>query len=347
MPDVTKCTRRTLEPLSRASPADGAAPAYRGTRPSATAEAPNASHPTPAARSPGTGRQRKGDVNRPQARPKVRRATLAAACAAAALAVSAVPSGGAAALDTKRPPWAAVGDATLGPGVVLATGSSDCTSNFVFTDADDHVYLGQAAHCSSKDDPANFDGCKDKSLPLGSPVTVLGSNVTGKLAYNSWLTMQRRQEKNPAACLNNDFALVRLPDQVRDVVNPTVPYFGGPVGLNTAGTQQGERAYSYGNSPLRGGIGMLAPKQGTVLAQIEDGWSHLTYFVTPGVPGDSGSAVLDKDGRALGVLSSLSIAPAPGSNGVADLQRMLAYAQDFSGIPGLRLAKGTERFRTG
>jgi hypothetical protein len=35
-----------------------------------------------------------------------------------------------------------------------------------------------------------------------------------------------------------------------------------------------------------------------------NGWSHTVYTVTPGIPGDSGSAFLDASGNALGVLST-------------------------------------------
>ena len=45
------------------------------------------------------------------------------------------------------------------------------------------------------------------------------------------------------------------------------------------------------------------------------GWTHLVYTATPGIPGDSGSAFIDAQGRAFGVLSTLQIAPTVGSNG--------------------------------
>ena len=66
--------------------------------------------------------------------------------------------------------------------------------------------------------------------------------------------------------------------------------------------------------------------------------------MTPGVPGDSGSAFLDAEGNALGTLSTLAIAPLAGSNGVGDLDHELAYAQPNSGISGLQLVPGTEPF---
>jgi hypothetical protein len=128
-------------------------------------------------------------------------------------------------------------------------------------------------------------------------------------------------------------------------VNPSVPFWGGPTGLGTGSTAVGDLVYSYGNSPLRGGISALSPKLGTSLGVDGNGWSHGVLTLTPGVPGDSGSAFLDAGGRALGVLSTLALLPVPGSNGVGDLPRELAYAQRTSGIAGLQLAVGTEPFQ--
>lgn len=292
-------------------------------------------------------------VNR-SARPKrtvFRRAVLALG-ACGALAVSTLPGTAAAAggetgakagrfLD-----WATPDKATLRPGLVLETQGAECTGNFVFNDAKGHVYLGQAAHCSSQGEPTDFNGCKDKSYPVGTKVDVMGSQVSGVLAYSSWLTMQAVKEADKFTCAENDLALVKLPDDVRDVVNPSLPYFGGPHGINKTGVGSGAAVYSYGNSPLRANIGLLSPKYGFVVEPVSGGWSYLTYFTTPGIPGDSGSAVVDSAGRALGVVSSLSISPSPASNGVSDIRRMLAYAQEHSGIEGLQLVDGTTDFST-
>ena len=79
----------------------------------------------------------------------------------------------------------------------------------------------------------------------------------------------------------------------------------------------------------------LSPKQGVSLGTEGEGWSHPVYTVTPGVPGDSGSAFLDAEGNALGTLSTLAIAPLAGSNGVGDLNSELGYAQQHGGIAGL------------
>jgi hypothetical protein len=102
--------------------------------------------------------------------------------------------------------------------------------------------------------------------------------------------------------------------------------------------------YSYGNSELRGGVTALSPKVGVSLGDAGAGWSHGAFTLTPGIPGDSGSAFLDASGKALGVLSTLELAPVPGTNNAGDLGRELAYMQAHSSFSTVQLATGTEPF---
>jgi hypothetical protein len=264
---------------------------------------------------------------------------------AAALASAVTLSGAMPAPASAAPTWAPAATATVHPGVVTDTQGGQCTSDFVFTDSDGAVYLGQAAHCAGTGASTEVDGCRSDSLPLGTPVTIDGASKPGTLVYSSWLTMQARGESDPDTCAYNDLALVKLDPADVSRVNPSVPFWGGPVGLGSGSTARGDTVLSYGNSPLRGGIALLGPKQGVGLGDAAGGWSHTVLTLTPGVPGDSGSAFLDARGRALGILSTLAIAPLPGSNGVGDLPHELAYAQRADGITGLRLALGTEPFR--
>ena len=81
---------------------------------------------------------------------------------------------------------------------------------------------------------------------------------------------------------------------------------------------------SYGNSSLRAGVTQLSPKEGVSLGQSGGGWTHSVFTVSPGIPGDSGSAFIDEQGRAFGVLATLQIAPLAGSNGVGDVSREVA-----------------------
>ncbi len=158
--------------------------------------------------------------------------------------------------------------------------------------------------------------------------------------------MQKRGEKNANTCAYNDLALVKVSSADVGKVNPSVPFWGGPTGIDTNGTAAGDRVYTYGNSSLRAGIEYLSPHTGASIGDdsADGGWSHPVYTVSPGIPGDSGSGFMSADGKALGVLSTVAIAPLAGSNGVGDLNKELAYAKSYSGLSGLALVKGTEPF---
>ena len=253
---------------------------------------------------------------------------------AGALAVPAVANA--------APSWAPASSAPVHPGVQTFTAGAQCTANFVYYDAS-NVYIGQAAHCSGTGSSTDTNGCTSASLPIGTPVDVTGASKPGTMVYNSWLTMQAAKEKDPNTCQYNDLALVKLDPADAAKVNPSVPFWGGPTKLG-ASTAAGDTVYSYGNSELRGGITQLSPKYGKSLGDDSGGWNHTVYTVTPGIPGDSGSAFLSKDGAALGILSTVAIAPLPASNGVGDVGKEVAYAQSH-GVSGLTLAAGTEPFK--
>ncbi len=239
-------------------------------------------------------------------------------------------------------------DAPIRPGVQTITGGGQCTANFVFTDGSD-VYLGQAAHCSGAGAATATDGCDQAAapMPIGTPVEIIGFDGTsyaGTLAYSSWNTMIDGGETDADTCAFNDFALVRVGPADHGAVNPSLPYWGGPSGTRGTATTVGESVYTYGNSGLRGGVSTLSPKSGTSLGSDASGWSHTIYTATPGIPGDSGSAVLDKDGKGLGILVTVAIAPIAGSNGVTDLDMALAYASANGGLGSLSLVDGDIAF---
>ena len=236
--------------------------------------------------------------------------------------------------------WAPADQATIHPGVQTFTEGAQCTANFVFSDGAS-TYIGQAAHCSGTGAATETDGCDSGSLPIGTQVEVDGASRPGTMVYNSWLTMQARNERDADTCAYNDFALVELDPADVGKVNPSVPGFGGPTGLGTV-TDTGESVYSYGNSSLRGGVTHLSPKEGVLVET--NGWSHTVYTMTPGIPGDSGSGFLNDSGQAIGVLSTVAIAPLAASNGVGDLGNELAYMRANSSFSGVNLVNGTEAF---
>jgi hypothetical protein len=263
---------------------------------------------------------------------------LMAACAVVAVAGLLAVAGTASAAPT----WAPASSAAIHPGVQTFTDGAQCTANFVYFDAS-NVYIGQAAHCSGTGGNTATDGCTSGTLPVGTKVDVTGASQPGTMVYNSWATMQAKGEKDADTCAYNDLALIQLAPADAAKVNPSVPYWGGPVGLGGA-TNQGDNVYSYGNSELRGGVTTLSPKKGLSLGTDSGGWNHTVYTVTPGIPGDSGSGFLDKDGKAFGVLSTVAIAPLAGSNGVGDLAHELTYLHANSSFTGVQLANGTEPF---
>ena len=240
------------------------------------------------------------------------------------------------------PVWAPVASATIRPGAATLTADAICTSNFVFTDSAGNVYLGQAAHCSSNEEAGSLDGCVNNSLPVGTSVRVAGAARPATLVYNSWIAMDARGESNFDQCNYNDFALVRLDPADYTSVNPTLRSTGGPTGV-VANVMNQTDVFGFGTTISQAG---LAPhtKRGVSLLQGADGLAHAVRLSPPGISGDSGSGVVDANGRAFGVLSTYS--PRRGTNGVGNLSRMLDYMR-ASGGPDVTLANGTEPFVAG
>lgn len=232
---------------------------------------------------------------------------------------------------------------TIQPGVMTITEGGQCTANFVFTGGG-NTYLGQAAHCSGTGQATETNGCDSGSLPLGTPVEIQGASRPGTLVYNSWLAMQAVGESDRDACAYNDLALVKIDRADVRKVSAGIPVLGGPTGLDRDGVATGEQVFSYGNSSLRAGITQLSPKQGISLGTAGNGWTHPVYTLSPGIPGDSGSPFVNDQGQALGVLSTLSIAPTPLSNNVSDLAKMLEYANSKKGGQSVKLKLGGTAF---
>ena len=258
------------------------------------------------------------------------RRLLAAAAAVVALAIA--PSAASA--------WAPAATATVHPGVQTFTDGAQCTANFIFTNGGD-TYIGQAAHCSGTGGSTDTDGCTSGSLPEGTQVQVTGANQPATMVYNSWIRMQAAGEADSETCQFNDLALLKLDPSDVPNVNPSIPSWGGPTGVGTGAAL--DDTYSYGNSELRGGVTELSPKRGKILDVSPGGWSYDVYTVSPGIPGDSGSAFLNATGQAMGILSTVQLAPLAGANGVGNVGKEIAYAQ-VHGFSGLSLVSGTEPF---
>jgi hypothetical protein len=280
-----------------------------------------------------------------------------AVLASAALATATVTASPAAARTgaSAATAWAPAASAQIHPGTMMYTDGAQCTANFVYTDGAADVYVGYAAHCAGLGSATDTNGCLNDSVPLGTEVDFsndgnLASEGTivghGTLVYSSWITEHQLGTTDANTCAYNDLALVKVDAADVGKVNPSVPFWGGPTGLDTDGTAAGDNLWTYGNSSLRAGLTPLSPHRGVALGDdaADGGWSHPLYTVTPGIPGDSGSGFLSEGGRAVGTLSTIGLAPLPASNNIGDLAKELAFAQQHSGIAGLSLVDGTEPF---
>lgn len=245
----------------------------------------------------------------------------------------------AAALALGVPMPSAAAGATLHPGISTLTGEVSCAANFAFTDAAKTLYLGQAALCSGRDDSI---GCESNNLPLGTKVALGQTGVSGILAYSSWITMKNIEEEDEVVCSENDFALVRIPNGRRANVDPAVPGRGVPAGVRDGTMRTGEPVYTYA-VPSGTNSEQLGPRTGVAASTDPEGWTHNVYLATPGLFGDAGAGVLDEEGRAVGVLTAIAVAPLPGSNSASSLALALQYAQKHSGIEGLRLMEADRR----
>jgi hypothetical protein len=236
-------------------------------------------------------------------------------------------------------------DATILPGAVLTgTEGGQCTGNFIYTTGDS-VLIGYAAHCPGGGGASDINGCTTPPGELGVPVAITGTDgavSVGTLVYSSWIAMQANGETDVDLCELNDFALVEIDPADVAKVNPTVPLFGGPEGLDTDGTETGERVFSYQPNILTS----TPAKQGVSQGDMRGGLTHIVMTMPPGVMGDSGSGYLDAEGDAFGSLSTLLLEAdgTPVANGVTDLAMALDYANEFGGIGEISLVTGTEPF---
>lgn len=222
--------------------------------------------------------------------------------------------------------WTPVEQATIRPGASLDDGS--CTANFVFTSLDNAtVYIGTAAHCFSEGDNTQTNGCEVGSKPLGTEMNVQGASQPATLVYSSWLTMKKDKEADPTICAANDWAVLKLNAADAKMVNPAMWVYGGPTGIADPATiQSQEKVLTYGSSNLRLGVEPYKHKEGYVLEVVNEGWSVVIYTSPPGVPGDSGSAVVLATGPAIGDFVTLDSFP-PAGNSVTSLSMAMAYAK--------------------
>ena len=222
--------------------------------------------------------------------------------------------------------------------------SGQCTANFVFFDASDAVYIGQAAHCTGTGGATGTDGCDAGSLPLGTPVEVDGASRPGTLAYNSWLTMQANGRDRRRRLRLQRLRAVKLDPADYGKVNPSIPFWGGPTGIADT-TALGDKVLSYGNSSLRLRHHAAEPEGGPQPRHrpATAGATRSTPS-RPASPATRAARSSTATGKAFGTLSTVQLAPEARRQ---RRRRPLARArlpERQRAASRVQLAQGTEAF---
>ncbi len=169
------------------------------------------------------------------------------------------------------------------PGGELQTEIGLCTFNFLFEAPDHERYIGSAGHCILGEGPV-ADNAGEKVWPKGGGPVAKDSagHRIGEFAY---------------AVLQDpkDFSLIRLDPGVE--ASPEMCDFGGPTGINDDINGDPKVMRYFGNGV---GIGQALPARSAVALGFPN--KDHVYGLGLALPGDSGSAVITDDGRAVGVL---------------------------------------------
>ena len=189
------------------------------------------------------------------------------------------------------------------------------------------------------------NGCDSGSLPIGTA----GRGQRRQPARDAGLQLVADDagmgETDPDACQYNDFALVKLDPADVGSVNPSVPGFGGPTGLGSSAAGLGDTVYTLRELVAARGVTTAEPEAGH---RRPGRGQRLEPHRLHGDPGRSrATRAADSwttTGKAIGVLSTLQIAPIPASNGVGDLRHELDYLHAHSSFGGVNLVNGTEPF---
>lgn len=166
----------------------------------------------------------------------------------------------------------------LRPGARLTGG---CTVNFIYTDGED-FYVGTAGHCIDEGQVAVLDSFGK----IGEAVFSTGDGGVG-----------------------NDFALIKVDEDLEDQVDPEMCTWAGPTGTEPGdilGQPVLQAGYGSGVSVPTFGVLPPRPRPGVGM-----GWGAESFtWIGTSIPGDSGSPVRESGGEALGTVTHILI-PAP------------------------------------
>lgn len=192
--------------------------------------------------------------------------------------------------------------------------------NFVFKGSDGDIFVGTAGHCLSVDQgqfvwpvgqgPAAFDGSGER---------------IGEYAYKSLFE------------LDTDFALIRLDDGIP--WDAEACEIGGPTGINSKTTSETVQLFHYGQGAVMAD-GTQPPLPARTALANGMPWRDKIFAFGAAVFGDSGAPVVDKDRRAIGVVSAggaLVLPPENPHKGTMAIMRLRAELVRAQKALGLKL----------
>lgn len=207
-------------------------------------------------------------------------------------------------------------------------GTAGCTANFIWRDTSDPegpLYIGAAGHCFLGDAPASESDARDHEE--GDDVSTLSISVCADCTFGGATGLsviegevielgdvvyarQFNPEEGDDGGVGHDFGLVVVPEEMEEVVDPSLPQFGGPDGVSLEAVPEGELVNQYGAGVANGEV---FPTKGSTGVSLGDGGTPESWFsALRASPGDSGSPLVEgldggeDGGAAAGILTHLS-----------------------------------------
>lgn len=222
------------------------------------------------------------------------------------------------ALLTLLPIASACADAggPLAPGDYILITDHSCSLAFILVD-ENGIYFATAGHC----------------VKVGQKVVDKDNKLVGVGAFH-YLNPETGSESDGSP--GEDFALITIDPANYGRITPSVCGWSGPTGVyEEKPGSGGVKHYGHGAETQ-----VLPDNQKQGFNLQNDGKAF--YWTGAGTPGDSGSAVLSDDGRALGVLTHLGVFGTTSDNGGTHIDRGMQLAADKGGFTHLRLVLGNE-----
>lgn len=192
-----------------------------------------------------------------------------------------------------------------------------CTMNFLFQGSDGHRYIGTAGHCLRA---TTGETVYEDPLPEAH-------TASGKLIGHFVYAVRNYEQQH-----YRDFALIRLLPKIK--ASAKMCYFGGPVGMYREHSSDPVILHMYGNGLV---VGSVVPARSGVALDTLD--RDVIRARLPVIHGDSGSGVIDEEGRAAGVETAIDL---PGGDTI--ITRLAPQRAQAESALGLRLRLQTAKF---